>query len=112
MIPDLPEGMDQEDMLTFYDTLSGNLSDQSTIHMNWHTHRGNPSVCWICDMTTLLSRVLVLAMDKYPKSTVDSKIELAEDETESDSEIEDNLNYSDEPSSEPEYDVVESEVQE
>ncbi len=105
MIPDLPEGMDEFQMLKFYDTLSGNLSDQSTIHVNWHTHRGNPSVCWICDMTTLLSRVLVLAMDKYTKSTVDSKIEQAEDETDSDSEIE-NLNIDDERT--PEYDVEDS----
>lgn len=107
MIPDLPEGMDEFQILRFYDTLSGNLSDQSTIHTNWHTHRGNPSICWICDMTTLLSKVLTLAMAKYTKSTVDSKIEQAEDETDSDTEIE-NFNVDDEGV--PEYDTVEEPV--
>ncbi len=106
MIPTLPEGMDEFSMLKFYDTLSGNLSDQSTIHTNWHTHRGNPSVCWICDLTTLLSKVLVLAMDKYTKSTVDSEIEQVEDESDSDTEIE-NYNVDDEGDIEPEYDTVE-----
>lgn len=62
-------------------------------------------------MTTLLSKVLVLAMAKYTKSPVDSKIELAEDGTESDTEIEFS-NYDEEGDVEPEYDVSDSEVQE
>ncbi len=108
MIPTLPEGMDTFQTLKFYDTLSGNLSDQSTVHTNWHTHRGNPSVCWICDLTTLLSRVLVLAMDKYTKSTVDIETDEVQGETDSDTEIE-NYNTNDEPDNEPEYDVVDDE---
>ncbi len=109
MIPELPEGMDEFQTLKFYDTLSGNLSDQSTIHTNWHTHRGNPSICWICDQTTLLSKVLDLAMHKYTKSTVDIETNEDQCETESDSEIESSLNYNEEHGintyNEPEYDV-------
>ncbi len=104
MIPTLPEGMADRETLMFYDTLSGNISDQSTIHKNWHTHRGNPSVCWICDQTTLLSKVLTLAFDLLPKSTVDIMTDEVQGETESDSEIE-NDNF-DEIDNEPEYDVV------
>jgi len=109
MIPDLPEGMDERQLLMFYDTLSGNLSDQSTIHKNWHTHRSNPSLCWICDMTTLLSKVLDIAMHKYTKSTVDIETDEVQCETDSESEIENNLNHNDESSTEPEYDVMENE---
>ncbi len=109
MIPDLPEGIGEKEILMFYDTLSGNLSDQSTIHKNWHTHRGNPSICWICDMTTLLSKVLDIVMSRYTKFTVDIQTDEDQCETESESEIEDNLNVNDEPSTEPEYDVVDSE---
>jgi len=110
MIPDLPEGIGEREILMFYDTLSGNLSDQSTIHKNWHTHRGNPSICWICDMTSLLSKVLDIALSKYTKSTVDIETDEVQCETDSESEIENNLNHNDESSTEPEYDVVEDET--
>ncbi len=106
MIPDLPEGIGEREVLMFYDTLSGNLSDQSTIHKNWHTHRGNPSTCWICDMTTLLSRVLTLALSKYTKSTVDMVTNEVQNVSDSVPEIE-NDNF-DEIDNEPEYDVVDS----
>ncbi len=103
MIPDLPDGIGDRETLLFYDTLSGNLSDQSSIHTNWHTHRGNPSLCWICDQTTLLSKVLSIAIGKYTKSTVDIETDEVQVETDSDTEIE-NFNIDDE--NEPEYDVV------
>ncbi len=103
MIPDLPEGIGEREVLMFYDTLSGNLSDQSTIHKNWHTHRGNPSICWICDMTTLLSKVLELALLKYTKSTVDIETDEDQVETELDSEIE---SYNTNEERTPEYDTI------
>ncbi len=106
MIPTLPEGMDEFQTLKFYDTLSGNLSDQSTIHKNWHTHRGNPSICWICDMTTLISKILDVAMSKYTKSTVDIETDEVQCETDSDTEIE--FLNKDEEYNEPEYDVVDA----
>ncbi len=110
MIPDLPEGMLQQDILDFYDKLSGNLTDQATIHVHWWTHRQNPSVCWICDVITLISKILDIAQSRNTKSTVD--IETVESpeplsDLDSESEIEDNFNHNDEPSTEPEYDVVE-----
>ncbi len=111
MIPTLPEGMSDIAMLKFYDTLSGNLSDQSTIHKNWHTHRGNPSVCWICDQTTLLSMILDLAFKINTKSTVDIVTDEDQCETDSEPEIENNLNTDEESSTVPEYDVVEEETE-
>ncbi len=109
MIPDLPEGIGEREILLFYDTLSGNLSDQSTIHKNWHTHRGNPSICWICDMTTLLSKVLDIALSKYTKSTVDIETDEVQCGTDSVPEIE-SLNFNDEEQERvPEYDIEGSE---
>ncbi len=104
MIPDLPDGMSDFEVLKFYDTLSGNLTDQSTIHVHWWTHRQNPSVCWICDTITLISKILELAMAKYTKSSVDIMTSDSLDEV-SDSEIE-SLNKDEESYNEPEYDTV------
>jgi len=89
MIPTLPPTISDVDRDEFYATLAGNLSDQSSIHVHWHTHRQNPSVCWICDMNTLLS------MAFNTKSSLDMVTEPSS-EDESDSEIEDNINYDDE----------------
>ncbi len=101
MIPDLPPSCTDADVLTFYDTLLGNLQDQSSIHVNWHTHRQNPSTCWICDMYTLSSKVMRL-VDKYiTKPTLDIETELSS-EDDSDSEIENDIN-----DNEPEYDTIE-----
>lgn len=108
MIPELPEGMTESDKLDFFDTLSGNLTDQSTIHVHWWTHRQNPSVCWICDMVTLLSKILDLSKPINTKSSVDIETSFSSEE-DSEPEIEDNLNHNEEPSTEPEYDVVENE---
>ncbi len=101
MIPDLPPSVSDAERLSFYSTLSGNLSDQSSIHVHWHTHRQNPSICWICDLLTLVSKVLLITSD-ITKSPLDMETELSS-EDDSDSEIE-NLNNNDE--NEPEYDVV------
>ncbi len=111
MIPDLPDGIDSFKMLQFYDALSGNLSDQSTIHKNWHTHRQNPATCWICDMTTLLSKVLTIAMQTYTKSSVDMVTDEVQCETESVPEIEnDNFDKVTEDYNEPEYDTIDDKM--
>ncbi len=108
MIPTLPTGMLDSDVMAFYDKLSGNLSDQSSIHVHWWTHRQNPSVCWICDMVTLISKILDLAQEKYTKSTVDIEtVESSEHLSDQDSDAEIETELYDEPvtSNEPEYDV-------
>jgi len=110
MIPELPEGMVEEDVLDFYDKLSGNLTDQSTIHVHWWTHRQNPSVCWICDMVTLLSKILDITNKNITKSTVDIE---TYDRSENNSEPEiETSNYDDENHGVPEYDVENDTVEE
>ncbi len=106
MIPELPDGIGEREILMFYDTLSGNLSDQSTIHKNWHTHRGNPATCWICDQTTLLSKVLSIAFNLLAKPTVDISTDEVQGETDSEPEIE-NDNFEEITENVPEYETVE-----
>ncbi len=102
MIPTLPSSISDKEQLAFLSTLAGNLSDQSSVHVNWHTHRQNPSVCWICDLNILVSRILF-----YTKSSLDMVTEPSS-EDDSDAEIEkDNFNYNDEPLGTPEYEVEE-----
>ncbi len=96
MIPTLPPSISDDEKNEFYATLAGNLSDQSSIHVHWHTHRQNPSVCWICDMNTLLS------MAFNTKSSLDMVTESSSDD-ESDSEIENDFNHDEEPV--PEYET-------
>ncbi len=93
MIPELPPSVSDKDNLDFLSTLAGNLADQSSIHMNWHTHRANPSVCWICDMNILISKILF-----YTKSSLDMVTESSsEDVSDSEIELENDLNVNDEP---------------
>ncbi len=99
MIPTLPSNVSDKDNLEFLSTLAGNLADQSSIHINWHTHRQNPSVCWICDMNILISKVLF-----YTKSSLDMETKLSsEDVSDSEIELENDLNHDEEPV--PEYEV-------
>ncbi len=98
MIPTLPSSISDQEQIEFYSSIAGNLSDQSSIHIHWHTHRQNPSVCWICDLNILVSKILLLT-----KSSLDMETESSSEE-ESDTEIE-NDNY-DEEKQVPEYDTV------
>ncbi len=112
MIPDLPEGISADKVLDFYSKLAGNLQDQSTIHVNWHTHRRNPSVCWICDLNIMILKLITLSDKFITKSTVDLETELlSEDETDTEIESE-HCNYDEESTVNPaaEYDVEEGQL--
>ncbi len=108
MIPDLPPSVSDAERLNFYSTLVGNLSDQSSIHVNWHTHRQNPSTCWICDLLILMSKILHITKDLIPKSSLDMETESSSEDV-SDSEIEDESLNRDEENT-PEYDTVDDTI--
>ncbi len=110
MIPDLPPSVTIQDRLEFYAKLLGNLSDQSSVHVNWHTHRQNPSVCWICDLYTISTMILDTTKTILTKSPLDMGTRNSSG-NESEPEIEDNLNHDDEVESDatPEYEVAEDE---
>ena len=106
MIPDLPPSVSDTERLDFYDKMLSNLEDQSTIHVNWHTHKQNPAVCWICDIPILARKVMYI-MDKIlSKSPLDMVTELSSDR-DSEPEIDDESLNNDEEERTPEYDVEE-----
>ncbi len=109
-IPDLPASVSDMERLEFYDKILGNLENQSALHETWHTHRANPSVCWICDLMSISRKVLYITEQYITKSTVDTGTAIDSDE-ESDSESDDEFfNKNEEVGSiEPEYDTVEEE---
>ncbi len=87
MIPTLPESVTLTEKLEFYENLLSNLEDQSTIHVNWHTHKQNPAVCWICDIP-ILARVIYKCAEAFiTKSPLDIETELSSGK-ESEPEIE------------------------
>ncbi len=86
MIPDLPKSVTDEDALAFYSDLLSSLEDQSTIHVNWHTHKNNPAVCWICDIPICARKIAYLVEQYITKSPLDTA-DIAESELDSDSEI-------------------------
>ncbi len=115
MIPELPKSVTDIERLKFYSDILSNLEDQSTIHTNWHTHKQNPAVCWICDIPIVARKIAYIVEKNITKSTLDIETELSSGE-ESELEIDDeSLNRDDEQPyvpleehyNEPEYDTVE-----
>ncbi len=108
MIPELPTSVGDMERLEFYDKLLGNLEDQSTLHEKWHTHRSNPSVCWICDLISLSRKILYTTEQFLSKSTLDSKTVLSsEDDSELESDIENPSDFDIEKGyNEPEFNVI------
>ncbi len=103
MIPELPNGVTDLDKLKFYSDILSNLEDQSCIHTNWHTHKQNPSVCWICDIPIVARKIAYLVEKNITKSPLDSETELSS-EYDSDTEI-DNESLNRDEEGIPEYDV-------
>ncbi len=109
MIPELPKSVTKIDALAFYSDLLSNLEDQSTIHTNWHTHKQNPAVCWICDIPICARKIAYIVEELITKSPVDMETVVNSDE-ESEPEIDnESLNRDEElePSDVPEYEVEE-----
>ncbi len=104
MIPELPKSVTDLERLKFYSDLLSNLEDQSTIHVNWHTHKQNPAMCWICDIPILARKIAYIVEKNITKSPLDSETELSS-EYDSDTEIEDESLNRDEETV-PEYDTV------
>ncbi len=103
MIPELPASVTDMERLKFYSDVLSNLEDQSTIHVNWHTHKQNPATCWICDIPICARKIAYIVEKNITKSTLDIETELSSD-NDSDTEIEDEFLNKDEENV-PEYDV-------
>lgn len=71
MIPYLPVNSTEDDMLKFYESIVDNLTTRSMHHEAWHTHKRDPSVCWICDLLEV-SKNLIGEIGRYiSKSSLD-----------------------------------------
>jgi hypothetical protein len=71
MIPYLPVNSSEDDMLKFYESIVDNLTTRSAHHEAWHTHKRDPSVCWICDLLEV-SKNLIGEIGRYlSKSSLD-----------------------------------------
>ncbi len=53
MIPYLPEGTPDRSVPEFYKQILENLTMRCGHHETWHTHKKDPSVCWVCDLLEL-----------------------------------------------------------
>ncbi len=109
MIPELPKGVTDLDKLAFYSDILSNLEDQSTIHTNWHTHKQNPAVCWICDIPICARKIAYIVEKNITKSPLDIETELNQVD-DSELEIEDEELNDEGLVNIPEYDVEDDEV--
>ncbi len=98
MIPYLPEGTPDASVPDFYKQILENLEMRCSHHETWHTHKKDPSVCWVCDLLEL-TKISVREMEAViSKSALDimnedlSSSNLAEESVQ---DI-DTLNYNDE----------------
>ncbi len=71
MIPYLPQDTNPMDIPAFYKQLADNLKSRGGHHENWHSHRRDPSVCWMCDSLELCTLV-IQEMERFiSKSALD-----------------------------------------
>jgi len=109
MIPELPNSCSDIERLAFYSDILSRLEDQSTIHTNWHTHKQNPAVCWICDIPICARKIAYIVEKNITKSPVDmGTVENSEEESDTEIENASSLNYDEETYNEPEYDVIDA----
>ncbi len=71
MIPYLPEGTPDVSVPGFYKQILDNLEMRCGHHETWHTHKKDPSVCWVCDLLEL-TKICVREMEAViSKSALD-----------------------------------------
>lgn len=91
MIPYLPLNSSDEDAIKFYQSIVDNLNTRSMHHEAWHTHKRDPSVCWICDLLEV-SKLLIGEMERFiSKSALDTDEQSYESGNSSEDEFEDDV---------------------
>ncbi len=88
MIPYLPLETNPMDIPKFYKQIVDNLSSRGGHHENWHSHKRDPSVCWMCDEIEV-SKLLIGELERFisksaldiETSILDSEIKYSEEET-------------------------------
>ncbi len=76
MIPMLPMDTDPLEIPKFYRQIAENLEMRGGHHEAWHSHKRDPSVCWMCDLVEL-SKLVIQEMERFiSKSALDIETEL------------------------------------
>ncbi len=89
MIPYLPQDTNPLEIPKFYRQIAENLEIRGGHHEAWHSHKRDPSVCWMCDLIEL-SKLVIQEMERFiSKSALDIETELLDQEINSE---EDTLN--------------------
>ncbi len=83
MIPYLPNETNALEIPKFYRQIAENLEIRSGHHEAWHSHKRDPSVCWMCDLVEL-SKIVISEMERFiSKSALDIETELLDQEFDS-----------------------------
>ncbi len=83
MIPYLPNDTNPLEIPKFYRQVQENLEIRGGHHEAWHSHKRDPSVCWMCDLIEL-SKLVIQEMERFiSKSALDIETELLDQEIDS-----------------------------
>ncbi len=86
----LPQDTNPLDIPKFYRQIIDNLEIRSGHHEAWHSHKRDPSVCWMCDLVEV-SKVILGEMERFiSKSALDIETGILDQEFSSE---EDTINY-------------------
>ncbi len=69
MIPYLPKDTSDLDIPGFYKQIVENLRMRGGHHEVWHSHKRDPSVCWMCDLVEV-SNILISEMERLISKSV------------------------------------------
>ncbi len=80
MIPMLPTDTNPMDIPKFYRQINENLEMRGGHHEAWHSHRRDPSVCWMCDLIEV-NKIILGEMERFiSKSALDIETSIIDQE--------------------------------
>ncbi len=96
MIPYLPNETNPLEIPKFYRQIAENLENRGGHHEAWHSHRRDPSVCWMCDLIEL-SKLCIQEMERFiSKSALDIETSILDQEIKSEEDTINNYNVDEE----------------
>ncbi len=76
----LPQDTSPLEVPRFYKQIVDNLEMRGGHHEAWHSHKRDPSVCWMCDLIEV-SKICIQEMERFiSKSALDIETELLDQE--------------------------------
>ncbi len=91
----LPQETNPLEVPRFYKQIVDNLEMRGGHHEAWHSHKRDPSVCWMCDLIEV-SKICIQEMERFiSKSALDIETELIDQEI-SPEEVTDKYNVNEE----------------